>query len=154
MIAAANSANADANYVPPPDGAATGQPPAQPVGPGGEGANPGGAPQETVQRGTPQYPVVRFFAMAKSGNYAEAEEVISSKARGLANSVRKGDLSDETVSAYQTSFANPQFVTEKPGVGGVQYTFSTVPGETATFTVVKEGTKFVIKELKLTTKAR
>jgi len=155
MIAAANPANADANYVPPPD-SATGAPAATQPLPTGDGGNPGGVPQEAVQKGTPQYPIAKFFAMAKSGNYAEAEEIISSKARGLASSVRKGDLSDETVSAYQTTFTDPQtqYLSEKPSNGGMLYTFKTTPGDTATFTVVKEGPKFVIKELKLTTKAR
>jgi hypothetical protein len=154
MIAAANAGAAPLESVPPGDGLATGAPSGQPLPPGREGVNPGGPAGQTVQKGTPEYPVVQFFNMARSGNFAEADEVISSKARGLAGAVRKGDLSDETVAAYQASFANPQVTRQRSTGTGFEFAFSTAPGETATFTVVKEGTKFVIKELKLTAKAR
>jgi len=92
-----------------------------------------------------------FFNMAKTGNYAQAEEVISSKAKGLAGSVRSGDLSDEKVDAYKASFATvPQYVSSRNMGTGIQVLYRTVSDETATFLVGKEGTDFVIKEFKLT----
>lgn len=152
MIANAGAANTgDANYVPPPDGvnAGAGAPVAQQPLPGGDGAG-GGAPANTAQKGTAEYAVNAFLAMAKSGNYADSEEVISAKAKGLAGSIRQGDLPDDKVEAYKTSFANPQYLSNRNMGTGLQVVYSTVPGETATFLVVKEGQKFVIKEFKLT----
>jgi hypothetical protein len=125
----------------------------------GDGINQevgGGQPALTTQKDSIEYPIVTFFGMAKTGNYSQSEEIISAKAKskGLAAMIRAGDLSDEMVSTYQTSFANPQFVNRKSVGTGVQFTFNTAPGETATILVAKEGATFVIKEIELSSKDR
>jgi len=87
--------------------------------------------------------------MTQSGNYAQAEEVISPKAKGTARTVRMGDLSDETIASYKESFAQPKFLSGRNVSTGIQYTFETAKGEKAVFVVAKEGQNFVIKDLKI-----
>jgi hypothetical protein len=158
--AAAGYGAGQGGYTPPGAASGTGgysggNSPGQAAGAPGAAGN-GQAPM-TAQRGSQEYPVVMFFNMAKSGNYALAEDVISSKAKGLAASVRLGDLSDEKIETYKESFAAPKFLSRRNVSTGVQFTFDTKPGEQAVFVVVKDGANFVIKDLKIgsgNTKAR
>ncbi|MDP1798641.1 MAG: hypothetical protein Q8K78_14200 [Planctomycetaceae bacterium] len=121
------------------------------AGPGGNAqGGPGGANAITGEPGSIEYAITKLISMAKAGDYAGVESIISEKAKGLAANFRDQDLKPTQIESYKTTFDGMQGLNRRAAGGnGVQYTFK--KGETTIqITLIKEtGGMFKIKELQI-----
>jgi len=126
-----------------------------PGAPPGEGGIPGGPGQgqgqgqQLAPKGTWEYAIQRLMQMAETGDYSGADEVISKTAKGLAGSIRSGDLNSSQVEAYKTTFKNLNMTNRKAAGGNaLQVTLQNGQKQFLQFTVSKEeGGTFRIKDL-------
>jgi hypothetical protein len=87
-----------------------------------------------------------LMQMAKTGDYSEAEEIISEKAKGIAGTIREQQLTEEQIEAYKTAF-DLNFLSRRNVGTGIQFTFQNKENRIFTIVVVKEGSTFRIKEV-------
>ncbi|GIX03066.1 MAG: hypothetical protein KatS3mg113_0072 [Planctomycetaceae bacterium] len=122
--------------------------PGGPDVPQGEGGRPGG-PAITAERGSMEYAVMKLFQMAQTGDFSGADEVISDKARGLADDIRLGKVNSSQLASLKTTFEKVEFINRRPSGGGVQLSFSGGGNKVIQVTVFKEGSVFRVRDLKI-----
>lgn len=115
------------------------------VGEGGAGAQAGAASQ--AQKGTLEYAIVKLAEMAKNGDYAGVSSLISPRAKGLAASIRDGELSNGKIESMKSSFDGLELFSRRSTGSGVQFTLKNKTGQLLQVVVAKEGPEFVIREL-------
>lgn len=140
MAAAAAAAFAAGNNNPEaanPDGIG------QNAGEGGQGGQ-----QQIGPKGSIDYAIQTLMQMAKKGDYSEAAEVISEKAKGLAGDIRSNKLTEEQIESYKTAFDLIPLGSRNLGTG-IQVAAQNKENKLFTFVVVKEGAIFRIKDVKI-----
>ena len=104
-----------------------------------------------VAPGSPDEAVLNFCTAVADDNTATASDYISSTARGLAEQMREGTMTEERISDF-VKFLNPfselKPVPEPPS--GSKRTLRNAKGQTMTFTVRKEKEVYKITEVTLT----
>jgi hypothetical protein len=104
------------------------------------------AQQQLAPKGTMEYAVQMLMKMAKTGDYSEANEIISEKAKGVAGNIRGNELTEEQIEAYKTAF-DLNYLSRKNVGTGIQFTFQNRENKIFTIVVVKEEGVFRIKEV-------
>ncbi len=117
-------------------------------GAGGPAGAEGGAgtTEALPPAGSIEYAIMKLAQMAKEGKYEEAKEIISTRAKGLAATIREGELTDSKIEALKTSFEGMELFSRKSVGNGVQFVVKNNRNQFLTFVVVKEGPEFVLRE--------
>ena len=122
---------------------------AVPPGTPGFGEQGGQPAASQAQKGTLEYAIIKLSEMAKTGNYDGVEELISERAKGLAASIRKGELTEEKIESYKSSFEGLELYSTKASGNGRQFILKNRDGKLLQFLVVKEGDDFVIRDFSM-----
>lgn len=117
--------------------------------PQGDGVGGGQQAQITAQPGTLDYLWQKLISMAKSGNYDGADEILSEKAKGVANDMLKNSLPEDKVESYKKLFDNLQPLSAKAVGSGKQFVFRHANGTLITVVVGKDGAAFKIRDVQI-----
>lgn len=118
-------------------------------GEGGAAADGGGgsAPASQAKKGTLEYPVLRLAEMAQAGEYKGVDALVSERAKGLAATIREGNMNSAKIETLKTSFDSLELMSRKATGTGAQFTLKNRRGQLLQVQVGKEGTDYVIKDI-------
>lgn len=121
------------------------------VGEGFEGVpgGGGGAGLNFGEKGTLEYVVQKLLHMAKTGDYSDADDIISDKAKSLAAEMRDARLTPAQIESFKATFEKADFLSRKAAGGGTQFSFRAGQNQIVQILVVKEGSNFRVKEVKI-----
>lgn len=118
-----------------------------PVGPGGPGGNQA---QNLGEKGSLEYAVRKLIAMAQTGDYSGAEEIISEKAKNnLAAAIRDAKLTASQIESFKAIFDKTDLISRKATGGGQQFSLRAGQNQIVQILVVKEGNYFRVKDVKI-----
>ncbi len=84
--------------------------------------------------------------MAKAGDYTGADDLISSRAKGLAATIRSGEMNNAKIESLKTTFDGLELFNRKNANGGLQFVLKNKSGQLLQFVIIKEGPDFVIRD--------
>lgn len=138
-----------------PNAANAGAPAAAPGAPGQGGPGPGEpaggtTPGAELQKGTFDYPFQKLMAMAKAGNFVDANDIIVDRAaKGLASELLKGDLTPAKLESLKDMLGDLKPFSRRNAGGGVQVTLQNGKSQYVQVIIVKDGKDFKIKDIQV-----
>lgn len=115
-------------------------------GAAGDGAG-SSAPASQAKKGTIEYPILRLAEMAQAGEYKGVDALVSEKAKGLAATIREGNMNSAKIETLKTSFDSLELMSRKATGTGAQFTLKNRRGQLLQVQVGKEGPDYVIKDI-------
>lgn len=89
---------------------------------------------------------MKLSELAREAKYDDAPPLFSRRAKGQAATIRDGELTEEQIESFKTTFDGLQLFNRRSVNGGTQFVLRNGKGQFLQFVVAKEGGDFLIRE--------